>query len=82
MKPSNEVIDGWIRDRAKGERVRVLFDLLMETINADLHIKQHEVFERIKVMIEKEGEAIKEMMAHIPSRTMEPEVFDNQILDE
>jgi len=47
-------------DRAKGERTRVLFEMLMETVKANYEMKQHEVFDCIKVMVEAEQEAIRQ----------------------
>lgn len=52
-----------IANRAKGEKCRVLFDMLMEALECTYEVKQHEVFLKLKEAVEAEQEAIKELMS-------------------
>lgn len=55
---TKEDIQSAMQDRARGERTRVVFDLLMETIGADFKITQAEVFVKMKEILELEAKAI------------------------
>lgn len=52
---------GLTKDIRTGERVRVLFDMLMETIGAEETIKKGEFFEVLRSKIVAEQDAIREM---------------------
>lgn len=50
-----------LEDIAKGERVRVLFNLLMETLGCDHKVTKGEVFQMIHNAMTKEQEALMEV---------------------
>jgi len=65
-----------IEDRARGEKTRVLFDLLMTTVGATFEMKQHEVFEKIKEAVEAEQKA---HMALMPDLDPLPQTTEQRV---
>lgn len=59
-------IEKAMQDRAKGERTRVVFDLLMECIGAKMDIKASEVFEKVKEILQAESKAIQFLLPTQP----------------
>jgi len=52
-------IEKAMNDRGRGERARVLFDMLMQTLECNMEVTMQGVFERLRRVLEEEQEAIR-----------------------
>lgn len=68
-------------DRKMGERTRVLFEMLMESIGADYECTRGTVFEKIKNRLDAENDAIR-MLSAIPKGNGKVVTPDGVVIDD